>query len=105
MSARAAAAKVSAAGSVRWGPFFLCPRAAGLAWRGRAAGPGPAGARAGALRRRRCPVPTPAPARGGREQGGRGRATGPAGKPGAGRGGRAGATPAAAVFAGVVGPW
>lgn len=50
---------------------------------GAGGGAGAGGSRAGALRRRHYPVPAPAPARGGREPGGRGRATGPAGKRGA----------------------
>lgn len=40
MSARAAAAKVSTVGSVRWGPFSLCPRAAGRAVEGAGGGAG-----------------------------------------------------------------
>lgn len=81
-------------GPSRRGPVSLLPRAgcrAGARGAGGWPGVGTAGAQAGASRRRRWQ--SPAHACSGREQGGRERATGPAGKPGAGSGGRAGATP------------
>lgn len=105
MSARAAAAKVSTAGSVRWGPFSLCPRAAGRAVEGAGGGAG-AGRGPG-----RCTAAASLPGPGsssgpGPRQEGEGRAgTRNRSRREAGRGGRAGATPAAAVFAGVAGPW